>query len=169
MCCRGHCSCESTSWKLPLIAKLGRKATHNWRGCPGGLIIHVVVSQVGHYVFGCRGCRNRLWLPIEIVEQQADSMGLVCDQCKRVASYSLNINSPNYDRTGARADAESAFNVMSPGAMRCEDRTCEFPLVIFALRPLSMDFDERLAELRTWLWLDVKCPRGHRITRPDYL
>jgi hypothetical protein len=133
------------------------------------LIIHVVVSKVGHYVFGCRGCRNRLWLPIGIVEQQADSVGLVCDQCKRVASYSLNINSPNYDRTGAWADAESVFNVMSPGAMRCEDRTCESPLVIFALSPLSMDFDERLAELRTWLWLDLKCPRGHKITRPGYL
>jgi hypothetical protein len=54
----------------------------------------------------------------------------------------VNINSPNYDRTGAWADAESAFDVMSPGAIRCEDRTCESPLVIFALRSLSMDFDE---------------------------
>jgi phage FluMu protein Com len=120
-------------------------------------------------VFGCRGCENRLWLPVEIVEQQADSVGLVCDQCKRVASYSLDENSPNYDRTGALADAESDFEVMSPGPVRCEDRTCESPLVIFTLRSLSMDFGERLAELRSWSWLDVKCPRGHKISRPSYL
>jgi hypothetical protein len=37
------------------------------------------------------------------------------------------------------------------------------------LRSLSMDLDERLAELRTWIWLDVKCPQGHKISRPSYL
>jgi hypothetical protein len=96
-------------------------------------------------------------------------VGLACDQCKLVSSYSFDNRSPNYDRTSTSADAESAFDVTRVGALRCERITCESPLQIFALRSLSMDVDERLAQLRTWVWRDVKCPRGHRITRQDYL
>jgi hypothetical protein len=129
----------------------------------------LVVNQVRHYVFGCRGCQNRLWLPIESVEEQFDSVGIACDHCKRVATYSLDANSPNYDRTGAPANAESAFDVTSIGALRCERISCESPLPIFALESLPMDVDERLTELRTWGWLDLKCPRGHKISKPSYL
>ena len=78
------------------------------------------MNQVRHYVFGCRGCNNRLWLPVEIIEEQADSVGLACDQCKLVSSYSLDKRSPNYDRTARSADSESTFDVMSVGALRCE-------------------------------------------------
>jgi hypothetical protein len=52
-----------------------------------GHIIDRVVSQVSHYVFGCRGCDHRLLLPIESVEQESDSVGIVCSQCKKAASY----------------------------------------------------------------------------------
>ena len=96
-------------------------------------------------------------------------MGLACDQCKLVSSYSLDKRSPNYDRTARSADSESTFDVMSVGALRCERITCESPLQVFALRSLSMDVDERLAQLRTWVWKDVKCPLGHKITKPSYL
>jgi hypothetical protein len=129
-------------------------------------MIHLAVSYVRHYVFGCRGCVNRLWIPIE--EHQAASVGLVCDQCKRVASYSLDDSSHNYDPTGESAESESRFDVMALGTLRCGDGTCESPLPMFALRPLSVDSDERLAELRTWIWLDVKCSEGHQITNPGY-
>jgi hypothetical protein len=45
-------------------------------------MIDRVVSQIWHYVFGCR-----LSLPIESVEQESDSIGIVCSQCKKAASY----------------------------------------------------------------------------------
>ncbi len=32
-----------------------------------GHIIDLVVSQVRHYVFGCRGCKKRLWLPVSFL------------------------------------------------------------------------------------------------------
>ena len=32
-----------------------------------GHIIDLVVSQVRHYAFGCRGCKKRLWLPISFL------------------------------------------------------------------------------------------------------
>ena len=51
-----------------------------------GHIIDRVVSQVWHYVFGRRRCEHRLLLPIESVED-SDAVGIVCSQCKRVASY----------------------------------------------------------------------------------
>ena len=52
-----------------------------------GHIIDRVVSQVWHYVFGCRGCEHRLLLQIESVEQESDAVGIVCSQCKKAASY----------------------------------------------------------------------------------
>ena len=52
-----------------------------------GHIIERVVSQVWHYVFGCRGCEHRLLLQIESVEQESDAVGIVCSQCKKAASY----------------------------------------------------------------------------------
>ena len=45
------------------------------------------MSQVRHYVLGCRGCDHRLLLPTENVEQESDSVGIVCSQCKKTASY----------------------------------------------------------------------------------
>ena len=54
---------------------------------PDGHIIDRVVSQVWHYVFGCRGCEHRLLLQIESVEQESDAVGIVCSQCKKAASY----------------------------------------------------------------------------------
>jgi hypothetical protein len=52
-----------------------------------GHIIDTVVSQLRHYVFGCRRCEHRLLLPIESVEQESDSVGIVCSQYKKAASY----------------------------------------------------------------------------------
>ncbi len=60
---------------------------HAWRVFSDGHRINLVVSHVRLYVFGCRGCEHRLLLPIESVEQESDSVGIVCRQCKRVASY----------------------------------------------------------------------------------
>lgn len=45
------------------------------------------MNDVWHYVFGCRGCEHRLLLPIESVEQESDSIGIVCSQSKKAASY----------------------------------------------------------------------------------
>jgi hypothetical protein len=50
-------------------------------------MIDRVVSQVWHYVFGCRGCEHHLLLPIESVEQESGSVGIACSQCKKAASY----------------------------------------------------------------------------------
>ena len=45
------------------------------------------MKQVWHYVFGSCGCEHRPLLAIESVEQESDSVGIVCSQCKKAASY----------------------------------------------------------------------------------
>src|ERR1700741_945132 len=67
---------------------------HAWRGFSDGHRINLVVSYVRLYVFGCRGCEHRLLLPIETVEQESDSVGIVGGQCKRVASYYTTLALP---------------------------------------------------------------------------
>src|SRR5438105_4296436 len=110
--------------------------------------------MVRHYVFGCRRCSTRLWLPVEIVN---DAAALVCPnpQCRWVLSYSWK---------DAEVWDSEKVPVFPLGSLNCPDCGTELPL--FAFKQIPSDAKSRQEEFDTWMWNDLKCLNGHRIPKP---
>jgi hypothetical protein len=121
-----------------------------------------------HSVYSCRFCRRRLWLSDQILERPFAPVGIVCSNCKRFATYSLDKNSPYYDGTAKREYSVPVVTT-SLGARRCVEANCKTPLLLFALTSLPIEEEEKRREVDGWIWDDLKCPSGHLIIKPDRL
>src|ERR1700683_4373730 len=128
------------------------------------------------YVFSCKHCHRPIRLLAQTLGQvfgspahrhmDADSVGAVCSQCKHVANYSLHKNSLDYDPLGRPEVSAPSKETVAVVELGCGEENCKTPLIVFAAWIATTSAKERSADIKTWLWDGLHCPRGHEIKAP---
>jgi hypothetical protein len=129
-------------------------------------------------VFPCMGdgCPMLIMLPDDafqhkspnrVVQSNVDgSVVLVCQQCKTVAIYSLQPESPYYDPRAVKKlcfrDGETEFS----GRLLCAEETHGFQVPLFVTWKPDTTLEERTFDIRTWRGENLRCPHEHSIFLP---
>jgi len=113
-----------------------------------------------------------MWLPAETLGHvfenpamrlfSADSVGVVCPQCKLVGNYSLFQNSPDYNPRDGVVLAPPVGETFPLKWLQCEKENCKTLLPVFAIWSANTSEQERKADMLTWRWDDLHCPHGHK-------
>jgi len=129
-----------------------------------------------HYVFHCKDCGKPMRLLVETLGNvfegpslrltRADSVGVVCPHCKLVGNYSLFENSPDYNPLDGSDLLPIAGHTVALQWLRCEKEDCKALLPVFAIWSAATTEAEQKADMRTWRWDSLHCPRGHKIEAP---
>jgi hypothetical protein len=124
-----------------------------------------------HYTFECRCTRPILVeadkledviAPIPLRTARIDVVGIVCANCKRVRTYSLDEN----PHPPAIVDKRSP-TYMFAGWLGCDDGGCKTKLPLFSLTAIPADPKGKNTELASWRWEEaLRCPDGHSIKTP---
>lgn len=132
------------------------------------------MTSVIHYILRCVGCSNNIELPIEklgplfrspavVRIKDREPIVAVCAHCRQARTYELSLRS----QSSALAELAciSAWN--DAGQLRCGEKTCDARLPVFAPVIAPMSAEEWEEYVSTWIWIDLKCPAGHKIQEPQ--
>jgi hypothetical protein len=127
--------------------------------------------MIRHYQFACRHCGEPIMLLAEKLLQPFEDQGMspndshsiaaICLQCKHAGMYSPDRNSPFY---------LPAFRVVSPariveteclGWLECDGKSCKFHAPLFSVMTLALFGEDRINEIHSWKWEELRCPAGH--------
>ena len=145
-----------------------------------GSIVALHLMYAGHLMmtcrFHCRHCQVPILLPYDTLGRPfgdpklrgADypSVFFACSRCKRVGSYSLNQNSPDYDPLGLLEVRQPlAEETMFLTWLECEGINCRIQKPLFAQWSPDTTELERRVDVKTWQWDGLRCPQGHEILK----
>lgn len=111
-------------------------------------------------------CGRTLQLPVSALEKLAEhpsirttenfSVGVSCHGCKQIRIYGLTGNT--------RLEPMQEFREFLE-LLRCDEQNCRTPLKILAVRSADMTDEEYAADVASWIWDELRCPRGIRFRR----
>jgi hypothetical protein len=94
-------------------------------------------------------------------------VGIVCNHCHRVRSYSWDKTAPDYDPTEPTVLPDK-WSAVFAGWLRCDEKTCKNPLALFSLASIPHQEDKKRKQRARWKWgTDLFCPNGHRIRQQE--
>jgi hypothetical protein len=132
------------------------------------------------YRFRCVECQRAILLPARKLDNifqaptrlttDIDSVGIACWNCKHVANYSLNENSPDFRPYDPQFPSVFSIQLLATEfvkQLKCGEENCKIPLPIYGQWNDSTTDAEREADIATWVWhFDLHCPKGNLIELP---
>jgi hypothetical protein len=140
--------------------------------------VAAVSIETQHCRFNCRWCESTILLPHDnlgspfanpyLRKIEVRAIASVCATCSHVAGFSLLRGCYGYDTRYGLVPAQLAGTTVLVDWLRCNEKTCVFPLPLFvtSTEPLTGERAKELA--RDWFWDDLTCTSGHRIVRPNW-
>jgi hypothetical protein len=94
------------------------------------------------------------------------AIGLACPHCKHLHEYSFP-QEPNRSAFGPAFAADIPARVTAHAiTISCEEPDCVSRLPIFAQWSEDISEEGIRADVSTWRWENLLCPKGHRILKP---
>jgi hypothetical protein len=140
--------------------------------------VAAVRAEAQHCRFYCRWCESTIMLPHDklgnpfanpyLRKIEVRAIATVCASCNHVAGFSLFRGCYGYDTRYGLVSAQLAGNTVLVDWLRCNEKTCIFPLPLFVTsnEELTGEMAKELA--RDWLWDGLTCTSGHPIVPPDW-
>jgi hypothetical protein len=92
-----------------------------------------------------------------------------CDMCKSVETYILHPQIEGHNpKDRAMATSQHHGVPVHVTNLECVTEGCGILLPLFARWTPASTGQERLDEISTWRWENLKCPQGHSIPKPDW-
>ena len=139
-----------------------------------------LISNTPNVLIHCDGCGHPSLLHAGMLQKpfsdpeespnDTSAIGFACPHCKSLRRYFLHPQKQGQSRTGpgpAWASAPRNEETVLVGMLECEVESCEFLLPLFALWSDSTNDEERLADIETWQWENLRCPEEHVIRKPS--
>ena len=125
-----------------------------------------------HHSVDCKNRGERIWLHHKSLGYVfADptghsvlsvSLAFVCPHCKQVRTLSKK-----EIREGPQVSVLPDIQTVFYKWLECEKETCTLRIPLYALWSAETTAMERLADTETWVWVDLTCPDGHPIAKPE--
>jgi hypothetical protein len=136
-----------------------------------------MVMVYPHLILNCKQCGSPMWLLADMIQPlfaypvaQANrfhAIAVACENCKSVNTYILHEDFPNHNPKDTVIGAEPLLrDVVQLESLVCEEEGCKTRLPLFALWSPAISIEERIADIGTWHWENMRCPLGHPIPRP---
>jgi hypothetical protein len=130
-----------------------------------------------HILVRCTSCSSPIVLPTQTLERpftipeeqpnESFAVGIACSNCKSVRRYFLQLKHPENDALDWAPEAEEQNeDTVLINTLGCEAEDCRSLLPLFANWSSAASHAERLADMQSWRWEDLRCPEGHLIPKP---
>lgn len=140
------------------------------------------MSVTDIYNYRCLNCKNccmpimllaekiqPLFADPERLPNQHHAIVARCGTCKSVETYILHPQIEGYNpKDRPMGDTLLHGDTVRVTNIECVAERCGILLPLFAVWTPSTTEEERLAEISTWRWENLKCPKGHSIPKPDW-
>jgi hypothetical protein len=141
-----------------------------------GRIILGTMTRAPHIVIHCVNCglptllqAGKLQKPFadqDKLPNNTFSIGLACPHCKHLHNYSFPQES-NRSALGPAFVADIPDRVTGHvRTLSCGEPDCESRLPIFAQWNEAITEEGIIADVSTWPWENLVCPKGHKILKP---
>jgi len=125
----------------------------------------------------CKDCGLPMMLHAEMIQQLFDgrdessndyqAIAVACRLCKSVDTYILSKQITGYNPKDQVYLTESLYaDVVFLDRLECEAEGCGIRVPLFADWSPASTAEERTADIGTWQWENLKCPKGHSIPKP---
>jgi hypothetical protein len=132
-----------------------------------------------HLAVVCNGCQVYVPLPTGKIRwlffdpknwpNDIHAVALACPRCSLVDRYTLHKKFPGYNPKNQAVPMRPWADVVFAEPLQCVVETCKSRLPLIAAWKPTTTAAERRANIETWNWENLTCPKGHRIERPELL
>jgi hypothetical protein len=132
-----------------------------------------------HHFLNCKDCCMPIMLLAETIQplfadqehlaNQSHAIAVRCDMCKSVETYILHRQVEGHNPKDRVMATPDDYGVpVHVTTLECVTERCRTLLPLFARWTPSTTEKERIAEISTWRWENLKCPEGHSMPKPDW-